>query len=153
MSFVIQGPLLGQATRCEPIMRALPDWFGIEEVIVRYINEVEHLPTFIVCQDEQVIGFLSVKQHNPYSAEIHVLAILPKMDRQGLGRQLLDRAESYLRAQNIEFLHLKTLIDSDPDLNYAKTRAFYLAVGFRPLEELTALWGKDNPCLVMVKRL
>lgn len=54
---------------------------------------------------------------------------------------------------NVEFLHLKTLSDSDPDRHYAKTRAFYLAVGFRPLEELTALWGKDNPCLLMVKRL
>lgn len=153
MNVVIQGPLLGQATRCEPIMRSLADWFGIEEAIVRYINEVEHLPTFIACQDEQVIGFLSVKQHDPYSAEIHVLAIVHEMQRQGIGRQFLEEAESYFRGRNVEFLHLKSLSDSDPDESYAKTRAFYLAVGFRPLEELTALWGKDNPCLLMVKRL
>ncbi len=153
MNVVIQGPLLGQSARCEPIMRALPDWFGIEEALVRYINEVEHLPTFIACQDEQVIGFLSVKQHNPYSAEIHVLAIIKEMHRQGVGRQLLDQAERYLRARNVEFLQLKTLSDSHPDEGYAKTRAFYLAVGFRPLEELTTLWGEQNPCLLMVKRL
>lgn len=153
MNVVIQGPLLGQATHCEPIMRALPDWFGIEEAIVRYIKEVEQLPTFIACQNQQIIGFLSVKHHNSYSAEIHVLAVLQEMHRRGIGRRLLDQAETYLRAQSVEFLHLKTLSDSDPDLNYAKTRAFYLAVGFRPLEELTSLWGKDNPCLLMVKRL
>lgn len=61
MNSIIQGPLLGQGTRCEPIIRALPDWFGIEEAIVRYINEVEDLPTFIASQNEQAVGFLSVK--------------------------------------------------------------------------------------------
>ena len=30
LNFVIEGPLLDQAARCEPILRALPDWFGIE---------------------------------------------------------------------------------------------------------------------------
>ena len=36
---------------------------------------------------------------------------------------------------------------------YAQTRAFYLAMGFRPLEELRKLWDEANPCLIMVKRL
>lgn len=150
---VIEGPRLKQSARCEPIMRALPDWFGIEEAIVQHVAEIENLPTFLVCKGERTIGFLSMKQHNPYSAEIHVLAILREMHRQGLGRQLLHAAEAYLRDQNVEYLHLKTLSDSHPDEDYAKTRAFYRAVGFRPLAELPTLWGKDNPCLVMVKRL
>ncbi|MEZ4680968.1 MAG: GNAT family N-acetyltransferase [Caldilineaceae bacterium] len=134
-------------------MRALPDWFGIEEAIIQYISEIDQLPTFIARQGERAIGFLSVKQHNPYSAEIHVLAILPEMHRRGIGRQLLQQAECYLRAQGVEYLHLKTLSDSHPDEGYAKTRTFYLAVDFRPLEELTPLWGEENPCLLMVKRL
>ncbi len=30
LNFVIEGPLFDQAARCEPILRALPDSFGIE---------------------------------------------------------------------------------------------------------------------------
>jgi hypothetical protein len=33
------------------------------------------------------------------------------------------------------------------------TFAAEAARGFRPLEELTAIWGEANPCLIMVKRL
>jgi hypothetical protein len=36
------------------------------------------------------------------------------------------------------------------EFNYASTREFYEAMSFRPLECLPELWGKDNPCLVMV---
>ena len=41
--------------------------------------------------------------------------------------------------------------DRDPDANYAATRAFYAAMGFRPLEEIGRIWGEDNPCQIMVK--
>lgn len=42
----IKGPLLGQALVCEPILRSLPEWFGIEEAIVRYLAEIASLPVF-----------------------------------------------------------------------------------------------------------
>ena len=83
-------------------MRSLPDWFAIEEAIVRYVNEINGLPTFIASQHERAVGFLSVKQHNDYSAEVHVLAVWPAMHRHGIGRQLLVRAEDYLRSRNID---------------------------------------------------
>ena len=79
MSLKIDGPLFGKSSACEPIIRSLPDWFGIEEAIVQYAREI--------------------------------------------------------------------------DENYARTRAFYLAMGFRPLEEFTQLWNEQNPCLLMVKRI
>ncbi|MEZ4616806.1 MAG: hypothetical protein R2867_15060 [Caldilineaceae bacterium] len=56
MQIVIQGPLINQSARCE-IMRALPDWFGIEEAIIQYISEIDQLPTFIARQGERAIGF------------------------------------------------------------------------------------------------
>jgi hypothetical protein len=30
------------------------------------------------------------------------------------------------------------------------TRAFYEAVGFKRLEEFTAIWGPENACLIMI---
>lgn len=35
----------------------------------------------------------------------------------------------------------------------ASTRSFYLAVGFRQLEEHATLWGPENPAPQLVERL
>ena len=134
---------------CREILTALPDWFGIEEAVDAYIRDVAGLPTFAAGRD----GFLSLKQHTEAAAEIYVMGVRPESRRRGLGTALLEAAESFLREREIEFLQVKTLGPSDPSEHYAETRSFYAAHGFRPLEELTAIWGEENPCLIMVKRL
>jgi ribosomal protein S18 acetylase RimI-like enzyme len=65
----------------------------------------------------------------------------------------MEALEAHLQAQGIEYLQVKTLSPAHPDKNYAKTRAFYHALGFRPLEEFPDLWGEQNPCLQMIKYL
>ena len=153
MDIEIQGPLLGQAALCEPILRALPDWFGIEDATRQYVADTAVLPTFLAYQSTQPVGFLTLKQHTPYAAEIHVMAVLLDWHRHGVGRALLAASEAYLREQNVEFLQVKTLSAKHPDAGYGRTRQFYLAVGFRPLEEFPTLWGEANPCLQLVKKL
>ncbi len=149
----IEGPLLGQGAVCEAILRALPEWFGIEEATAQYIRAIDDLPTFVAFVVGRAVGFMTVKQHFPQSAELYVLGVLPEMHHRGVGRALLARVEAYLREQGVEYLHVKTLSASHPDPGYAKTRAFYEAMGFRPLEEFKTLWDEANPCLLMVKKL
>ena len=153
MSCRVEGPSLGVAALCEPILRSLPGWFGIEEAIVQYAAEIDGLPTLLARDGDQLAGFLSVKQHNPYSAEVYVMAVRMEMHRKGIGRALVSQAEEWLSGQGVEYLQVKTLGPSHSDPGYAETRAFYLAVGFRPLEEFGQIWDERNPCLVMVKRL
>jgi GNAT superfamily N-acetyltransferase len=153
LEITVQGPSLGMASVCAPILRALPDWFGIEAATARYIKDIDMLPTLIALVDGQAAGFLTLKEHNVYAAEIHVMGVLPALHRRGAGRSLVNAAEKVLRQQGIEYLQVKTLSPSRPDAHYARTRAFYLAMGFRPLEEFKELWGKENPCLQMVKSL
>jgi N-acetylglutamate synthase-like GNAT family acetyltransferase len=153
MSFQVEGPLAGQASVCVPLIRALSDWFGLEDAILNYEREIEKLPTFLAKADGQVIGFLSLKQHTPYSAEILVMAVQRDAQRGGIGRALVSAAEAHSRGLGIEYLQVKTLGPSNPDPGYAKTRAFYEALGFRPLEELTQIWDENNPCLILVKKL
>jgi ribosomal protein S18 acetylase RimI-like enzyme len=136
-----------------PILRALPDWFAIEAAIVHYATEIDDLPTLLACAAERVIGFVSLKQHTPYSAEIYVMGVLPEAHRQGIGRALINQAQDGLKLRGVEYLQVKTLGPSHPDANYARTRRFYEAVGFRPLEEFKQLWDEHNPCLIMVKRM
>jgi len=151
----IQGPYLGKADLCEPILRALPEYFGIEEANLYYLDAIDRLPTFLAFNGslDRVVGFLTIYRHFSKSAEIYVTGVHPDNHRQGLGRALMESAEAYLRKQGIEYLQVKTLSDSRPDEGYAQTRAFYLAMGFTPLEEFPTLWNASNPALLLIKKI
>lgn len=154
MQPVVRGPLYGQSALCERILRSLPDWFGLEDSIREYVQVTDALPTFTAEAEGETVGFLSLKLHNRYAAEVYVMGILTDWHRQGLGRAILSASENWLVAQEIEYLQVKTLADTHPDPFYARTRAFYLRMGFRPLEVFDEkIWGSENPCLLMVKKL
>jgi ribosomal protein S18 acetylase RimI-like enzyme len=153
MNFKIEGPLYHQSSICIPILKALPDWFGIEKAILEYEREIEGLPTFLARSGGSAAGFLSLKQHNPFSTEIFVMGVRPEAQHLGLGRALVDAAKSHSHELGAEYMQVKTLGPSRPDKGYAGTLAFYGALGYRPLEEFPQIWGEHNPCLIMVKRL
>ena len=153
MDIIVKGPFLGRALVCEPILRALPQWFGIREATDQYIQDIEQLPTLLAQEGDDVVGFLTLVEHSAYSAEIHVMAVRPEMHRRGIGKALVRAAERTLRLRGIEYLQVKTLSARNPDENYAKTRRFYRTMGFRTLEEFPNLWGSENPCLQMIKGL
>jgi ribosomal protein S18 acetylase RimI-like enzyme len=149
----VQGPFVKKSALCASILAALPEWFGIEEANRQYIRDIEQLPTLLASVEGETVGFLTLKEHNEYAAELHVMGVKPEMHRRGVGRALVHKAESHLRERRFEYLQVKTLSDAHPDRNYARTRAFYLSMGFRPLEEFPELWGPANPCLQLIKRL
>lgn len=138
---------------CERILQALPEWFGIPASNEEYIRSLPRLTTFVALRSGVVVGFVALEQHFPESAENRVLAVHPEHHRQGIGRALLTHAERWLRSRGVEMFHVKTLGPSEPHAPYADTRAFYAALGFRPLFETTALWGPENPALVLAKAL
>jgi hypothetical protein len=61
--------------------------------------------------------------------------------------------EEYCRKHGHEYLTVKTVDESAGYESYAKTRRFYLGVGFVPLEVFPLLWDEANPCLMMIKRV
>lgn len=143
----------GDEAACEAIMRRLPTWFGIEQAILTYRREIAEMETLVAVNDEATVeGFLTLHHHGPGASEVQVMAVAPEARGQGLGRWLLENAEARLRARNVRFLQVKTVGPSREDASYARTRGFYEAVGFTPLEEHD-LWGPTNPCLVLVKAL
>lgn len=138
---------------CDEILRSLPDWFGIESAIHNYVIDVKTMDTWVARIDGLPIGFIAVKKHNQFTAEIHVMGILKNYHRQDIGTQMMTVAEEALKKEQFVFLSVKTLSESHPDLHYAKTRAFYLRNGFLPIEEFKTLWGEANPCLLLMKSL
>jgi hypothetical protein len=65
----------------------------------------------------------------------------------------LETAQEEIHNNNVKFLMVQTLGESHPDRHYKRTREFYSKVGFYPLEEIKEIWGKENPCLIMVKTI
>jgi hypothetical protein len=63
----------------------------------------------------------------------------------------MEHAEAAARAEGRRFLTVKTQGPSAGYEPYERTRRFYLALGYSPLEELDIGWGPENPTLLMAK--
>ena len=148
----IRSLAAGDAAACERILRALPEWFGIEESLAQYVRDLAWAETWVAGTGSAVAGFLALRPHGTDSSEIHVMAVAPEHHGRGIGAALVRHAERVLERRGVAFLQVKTLGPSRPDEHYARTRGFYERMGFRALEE-NRLWGPANPCLVMVKHL
>ena len=142
---------LTKSSICNDILRALPNWFGVETSIIEYTNLVQDMPFYIALENNKPIGFVAIKIHNRYAAEISVMGILSKYHRCGIGKKLVSRCEEYCVENGYKFLTVKTLDESRASISYEKTRLFYLGVGFYPLEVFPLHWDKDNPCLFLAK--
>jgi N-acetylglutamate synthase-like GNAT family acetyltransferase len=135
----------------ERILARLPQWFGIEESNRSYVAAAAHLPSWAAVDERgDVVGVCLVRRHTDVAAEIELLAVLPELHRQGVGRQLVDAVGEKMRTQGVRLLQVKTFGPSGDSPEYERTRAFYFALGFLPLEERTDIWDEDNPCLISV---
>lgn len=138
----------------ERILAALPEWFGMEDSNRNYVAEAAHVPSWAAFDEhDEVVGICLVRRHNDVAAEIDLLAVPPELHRHGIGRRLVDAVADQLQAEGVRLLQVKTFGPSGDSEEYERTRAFYLVLGFLPLEERTDIWEEDNPCLISVKPL
>jgi len=142
-----------KSTICEKTLRALPEWFGNRAAIVDYTAQVRDMPFYTALIHGQEAGFVAVKKHNEYTAEVCVMGVRKEFHRQGIGRMLIERTIELCRERGIEFVTVKTLDASREDAGYANTRRFYYSMGFRPLEVFPKHWDEANPCLFMAMYL
>ena len=153
-NITIKSPSTNCGLVCEKILRALPDWFGIEESLLQYVEDANVMPTMVAKDDsDNVLGFITIKRHFPDSAEIHCMGILPQYHRKGIGKLLIKELQNHLKDAGVKILQVKTVSIERECSAYAKTRAFYRSVGFIPLEVFPTLWDKANPCLILVKQI
>ena len=136
---------------CVGVLRALPQWFGIETAIVEYGEDLKSLDGYVALDDEELVGFVGLKRYGGESGEVNVIGVLPGYRGLGIGTMLLNKVQEGLD-ETVQLLHMKTLAPSHSDPNYVETRAFWEAKGFIPMD-VHGLWGEENPCLVMVKPL
>ena len=138
---------------CNDILRALPEWFGIESAIVDYTNNVKMMTFYAAFDRGKPVGFVAVKAHNLHTSEAYVMGILKEYHKQGIGKRLVVCCENYCKEHNMEFLTVKTLDEACESDSYRQTRLFYTSLGFKPLEVLPLHWDESNPCLFMAKHI
>ena len=143
----------GAGAVCAEILATVPHRFGISQANEEYRRLADRSATLVAIDDGRAVGFVTVVRHSPHGAELAVLAVRPELHRHGLGRQLVAAAEERLRSEGVEYVQVKTLSASAGDEPYLRTLAFYLALGFRVLEEMPTLWDAANPAVLLVKRV
>ncbi len=135
------------------LLASVPEWFGLPEANVDYIEAACTKETWTVRDNGgTVIGLTLVDRHFPHVAELHLMVVDRDHHGHGVGTAMVRAIEHDARERGVQLLEVKTLGGSHPDPGYARTRHFYERAGFLPLEE-TNLWGQANPCLFMVKPL
>jgi ribosomal protein S18 acetylase RimI-like enzyme len=79
-------------------------------------------------EDDQKAGFLwlgfSDSPHNKVIATLHNLTVAPNFQRRGIGRMMLQAAESKAREQDAGILRVETSIENQP------TQSMYQKAGF-----------------------
>ncbi len=139
---------------CETVLRSLPEYFGIEEAVEAFIDGVRDKYFLSANVGDIPVGFVSLKDHNEFTSEIYVMGLVEELHGEDIGKKMIENVEEYLSDRGKKYLTVKTLGPSrENDAPYDRTRGFYRAVGFTPLEEFKELWDEDNPCLFMVKRI
>jgi ribosomal protein S18 acetylase RimI-like enzyme len=133
------------------ILRKLPEGFGNEEGLQKYVNTVHKYPFWAAFDNNNCIGFFSGKIHYNRTGDIYVCGINPKYHGNGIGTLLYKMMEKYFIENDCEYIIVKTLSEINTDENYAKTRCFYKKMGFNELITLTEMWDENNPCLIMIK--
>jgi ribosomal protein S18 acetylase RimI-like enzyme len=121
----------------------------MESGITDYVNQVQSMPFYAAYDNGEPVGFAAIKVHNPFTSEIPVMGVLSEYHRRGIGRELIEHCVKYCEKNKMEFLTVKTLDSSRESKSYDKTRLFYQAMGFKPLEVFPLLWDENNPCLFL----
>jgi ribosomal protein S18 acetylase RimI-like enzyme len=121
------------------IAKVLPEWFtenGIDKMKIdlRFQNGL------VANLESDIIGFVSFFT---LEGEGHVgwMGITPDYHRQGIGSKLIDHLKTRLKDGGVRSLNVLTLGDSVDYEPYARTRAFYRAVGFKDHRS----YETDNP--------
>jgi len=137
----------------EHVLRNLPEWFGKEDSLVEYVKIASEYPFFGAFENDECIGFFSGIIHHGRTGDVYVCGVNSKHHRKGLGQKLYQELEQYFIQKGCEYVMVKTLSSLHPDKHYALTRNFYKAMGFKEFYTNYEIWGKDNPCLIMIKSL
>lgn len=143
------------ASRCEAVIRTLPDFFGHEGGLAECFEAIRTQPGRVVCDEAGPIAFATWTERTPVTAEITWMAVRRDLRHAGIGTRLVEAVCADLQQRGYRLALAMTSAagkdEHDPADIYAATRAFWFARGFLPLVVLD-IWD-TNEALLMVRPL
>jgi len=133
------------------VLKDLPEWFGIPESTQVYIEGATTLQVWVAYQESDLTGFVSLSYSSEDCAEIDCLGVKKGHQGRGIGSQLLANLESEAGKQ-VDYLQVKTVAEGS-NKDYDRTNVFYRSLGFKKLEIFPQLWGPQNPCQILIKKI
>ena len=133
------------------VLKDLPEWFGIPESTQAYIEGATTLQVWVAYQESDLAGFVSLSYSSEDCAEIDCLGVKKSYQGRKIGSQLLATLESEAR-KKVDYLQVKTVAEGS-NKDYDRTNVFYRSLGFKKLEIFPQLWGSQNPCQILIKKL
>lgn len=134
------------------VLNDLPEWFGMPESTEEYIKESQEKRFLASFYNNKIVGFVVLSTSSPDCAEIFVMGVKKKFQRQGAARQINQAYEKLAKNLGYTYTQVKTVESGHYD-EYDITNKFYKAVGYKELEVFTDLWDERNPCQIYVKYL
>ena len=133
------------------VLKDLPEWFGMPESTQAYIEGAKDLQVWAAYQEGDLLGFVSLSYSSEDCAEIDCLGVKKAHQGRGIGSQLLATLESEA-CKMLIFLQVKTVAEGS-NKDYDRTNVFYRSLGFKKLEIFPQLWGPQNPCQILIKKM
>ena len=93
-----------------------------------------------------------MKETGNATVELAVMGVRKDYHRQGIGKQLVEKAKEIARKEGYSFMQVKT-VQLGKYEDYDKTNLFYIACGFKEFEVFPLLWDEANPCQIYVMAL
>ena len=103
-------------------------------------------PPYEVSKDT---NFASGEETGKDTVELAVMGFLKEYHREGIGKELFNRAKKAAKEMGYSFIQVKT-VQMGKYKSYDDTNRFYLSIGFKELEVFPTLWDKWNPCQIYV---
>ena len=134
------------------ILESLKEWFEVEESREGYIRDCADWIFLAAKDDDKIVGFLCLKETGNATVELAVMGVLKDYHRNGIGRQLVDKAKEVAKSSGYEFMQVKT-VKMGMYEDYDKTNRFYISCGFKEFELFPLYWDEANPCQIYVMSL
>ena len=140
-------------TIAKTILQDLPEWFGIEESTKHYVDTVIKYPFVAAYDNDNPVGFYSLRPENEDVLDMYVLGVLKKYHGTGVGTALQEYVDVYAKDHDYKYLMVLTLAEKKQNREYLLTRKFYLKMGFTDFYQNDDIFDKHNPCQIMIKKI
>ena len=134
------------------MLEDLTEWFEVKESREGYIHDCVDWIFLAAMENDRIMGFLCLKETGNATVELAVMGVMKEYHRNGIGRELTEKAKEAAKADGHEFMQVKT-VKMGMYEDYDKTNLFYRSCDFKELEVLPFHWDEANPCQIYVMSL